>query len=282
MRLNAGLLVAALGFLIALALPSTDQHAAAETAGQIEGSIPASGGFAIVVWTGGGPESLIGAAAARGCPAAAAWIAVDGALVGYIHGAPEFVNAEFRGRFPDSPTSRGTALVLVCPAAGTGSAVPTLLGPPRPESSSVSPPAPMSLEQQFGAAAFNGINAARQQAGLVPLNFNPELRRAAEKYAQLLVDAGQMSHSMDGLPWDRAQREGYPSGLVGEIIAWTSTSEALDVERETTALMKLWLNSPPHYEIIVGAFIDLGVGCALGKDSGGLDLVMCVGMTGIP
>jgi uncharacterized protein YkwD len=261
--------------------------ALAQTPGQIEGALPVGGGFALIVWTGGTPESLVAAAGAQGCNATAGWAAVDGALVGYIHGAPEFVNADFRARFPDGSIPAGTALVLVCSAPGPGAPSPLAIAASEPAVASLPPPAPasLSLEQRFGAATFDAINAARVQAGLGPLNLNLQLRSAAEKYAQLLLDAGRLDHGLDGQPWDRAQREGYPSSIVGEVIASAANSEPLDVQRDTGVLMQVWLNSAPHRAILMStefAFADLGPGCATGRNPGGLNLVVCVAMTGQP
>lgn len=275
MRLDTGRPVAALiiPFALLILLALMPQHAGAQTAGHIEGSLPPDGGFALVVWTGGSLESLIAVAHSRGCEAKAGWTTADGALVAYIHGAPAVVNADFFARFASGSIPPGTALVLDC---STETNVP---------SAASAPPPALSLDQQFGAATFDAINATRERAGRAPLNANQQLRSAAEKYVRTLIDTGRLHHGMDGQPWDRAQRENYPSATVGEVIASAATSEALDVPRETGVLVDTWLNSPPHRDIIMGtniAFEDLGVGCATGHDSGGLNLVVCVAMTGQP
>src|SRR5690606_13106527 len=125
--------------------------------------------------------------------------------------------------------------------------------------------APMTLEQQFNAALFDAINGTRGAAGLTPLNYNAQLQAASEQYIHLLFSLGRLEHGLDGQPWDRAQRAGYPSPIVGEVLASVSTTEALDVHRDTGLLMQTWLNSPPHLDILLSvgfAFSDLGVGCA--------------------
>lgn len=253
------------------------------------GGLPTGGGFALIVWGGGSPESLIDTAQSQGCAATSEWIAFDGKLIGYIHGAPDLVNNEFRGHFSGGSIPAGTALVLVCSAGGgPGSPAPLAAAPappPPPPPTPPPPPAALSLDQQFGVTAFDAINNSRKAAGLPALNQNTQLRAAAEKYVHLLNTSGQLNHGLDGQPWDRAQREGYPSGVVGEVIASAATSEALNVPHDTNVLMQAWLNSPPHRSIIMGdefAFSDLGVGCAVGRNSGGLNLVMCVAMMGVP
>jgi micrococcal nuclease len=66
----------------------------------IAGAVPASGGFGLVVWSGGTTAELATAAQQHGCSAASAWLIDAGQFVGYIFGAPEFVNARFGTRFP--------------------------------------------------------------------------------------------------------------------------------------------------------------------------------------
>jgi uncharacterized protein YkwD len=68
------------------------------------------------------------------------------------------------------------------------------------------------------------VNGARLENGLAPLTSNDSLRVAAENYARLLVAADTLDHHRDGEPWDRAGREGYTSGLVGEVLGLYAAS----------------------------------------------------------
>ncbi len=241
--------------------------------GKIEGQLPAGGGATLVIWGGGPPGALYEAAQSQGCRSPVFWITVDGQLLVYIDGAPELVNTDFTSQFEGGVLPSGIALIVICSQVGFGAS-----------GASAAPPPP-SIEQQFATAASNGINGARQANGLPPLKFDSRLQAASESYAGLLIVHAQLSHTLDGQPWDRAQRAGYPSALVGEVIASRSTSEALDVPQDTAVLVQAWLNSPPHRKIIMGkdfAFIDVGVGCATGRDADGLNLVICVALTGMP
>jgi uncharacterized protein YkwD len=164
-----------------------------------------------------------------------------------------------------------TALVLVCSGA---------VAPSQSSIVQIS-----SLDRQFAEATFSGINGARSSNGRTTLVLDARLRSAAEKYAQLLFARGELGHAFDGQPWDRAQREGYPSQYVGEVLVSRGTSQALDVGRDAPQLIAGWMQSPPHRDIILGAqflFTGLGVGCATGVDAAGLNAVVCVAMLGAP
>ncbi len=303
MRLSSARPLVALLLLIPIALASLPTPSAAQT-GQIEGPLPTDGGFALIVWGGGSAGSLIDGARAQGCLATTGWIAIDGTLIGYVHGAPDLVNSDFRSRFPDGLLPPGTAVVLVCAPSGPASAAPAqapppptftspqssepapaLPAPPPPATAAAAPPAATSLEQQYGVATFEGINATRRAGGLAPLTFNASLTAAAEQYARFLFDTDQFSHSADGEPWDRAQRAGYPSTIVGEVLASIARTEVLEVGRDAGILVQSWIDSAPHYAIIMGvdfAFTELGTGCALGPYRDGMNMLLCVALAGQP
>ncbi len=286
MRLPSARPLVALLLLALIALAPAPAITYAQALGTIEGSLPSGGGFALIVWGGGSAGSLIDTARSQGCLATAGWIAIDGTLIGYIHGAPDLANADFRGRFPDGFLPPGTAVVLVCSASAPGSPAPAspsaapLLVP-----AAIVPSSATSLEQQFGAAIFDGISATRQAAGLAPLSSNALLTMAAEQYARFLFDTDQFGHEADGEPWDRAQRAGYPSAIVGEVIASIARSEALELQRDSGILVQTWIDSAPHYDIIMSAgfaFTDLGAGCAMGPYRDGMNMLLCVALTGQP
>ena len=92
------------------------QAQVAPEAGQISGSLPTGGGVALVQWSGGTPTQLFAAADSRGCTATAAWLSSGGSLIGYLRGAPTFVNESFVSRFPGGVLP-STPLLLVCRAA---------------------------------------------------------------------------------------------------------------------------------------------------------------------
>jgi uncharacterized protein YkwD len=101
---------------------------------------------------------------------------------------------------------------------------------------------------------------------------------AAQRYAELHFAAGpyQLSHTLDGMPSDRARRAGYGGGAAEILVAGEPSSQLL---------MDVWMASPPHASIIMGGdYRDLGVGCAVapytGSDGVTWDTALCVGMIG--
>jgi hypothetical protein len=112
-RLTSRIIVA---LFVVVALASMQHATASAQAGQIIGNLPQNGGFAIVVWGGGTPDALVQAATAGGCPPASVWITAGGQFVPYIVGAPEFVNADFVGRYEGGNMPGGTPVIIVCNA----------------------------------------------------------------------------------------------------------------------------------------------------------------------
>ena len=103
----------------------------------LTGFVPTAGGVGMVVWGGGTLAGVENAALARGCTTKAVWTSrADGELVGYLFGAPDFVNNAWRSTFADGWLSGGRVLLIVCENANTGrttAAAVTLPGgiPPR-------------------------------------------------------------------------------------------------------------------------------------------------------
>jgi uncharacterized protein YkwD len=124
------------------------------------------------------------------------------------------------------------------------------------------------------------INSERSSRGLPPLSVNPALTVAAEKYAALIFaqpDPFQLSHDLNGTVGDRARAEGY-YGAVGEVLAVAPNASA-------EGIVQMWLNSPGHAAIILGAsYVEIGVGCASGPyssaDGSTWQVSVCSGMLG--
>lgn len=96
----------------------------------VGGSIPADGGFGLVVFTGGTYDQLV---AASGCPAPrlSFWVTQGGAFLVYVPttsvGA---VNAPFEGAFPNRTIPPDTPFIGRCtPVAGSGIEGVVTLGP---------------------------------------------------------------------------------------------------------------------------------------------------------
>ncbi|MDA0352169.1 MAG: CAP domain-containing protein [Chloroflexi bacterium] len=76
---------------------------------QVTGSVPTSGVGLIVVQETAAPEQLIASVAAKGCTRATVWITLNGAFIGYLPGAPGFVNSDFPLSLP-----AGTPFIVSC------------------------------------------------------------------------------------------------------------------------------------------------------------------------
>ena len=103
----------------------------------LTGFVPTAGGTGMVVWGGGTLAGVENAALMRGCTPKAVWTSrPDGELVGYLFGAPDFLNNAWRSTFADGWLSGGRVILIVCEDPGTGrttAAAVTLPGgiPPR-------------------------------------------------------------------------------------------------------------------------------------------------------
>lgn len=112
------------------------------------------------------------------------------------------------------------------------------------------------------------------------MSFNGALTAAAEKYAALSYaqpDPFKLSHDLNGTAMDRARAEGYAGGI-GEVLAAASPSAA--------QIVALWLNSPGHSAIILGAgYSEIGVGCTAGAhtlaDGSVWQMALCAGEVGM-
>lgn len=242
-------------------------RADAQAPGTITGTLPRAGGFGLVVWSGGAIAELTAAATAQGCALSGIWATGPGGnLVGHIPGAPALVNASFAALFPGALPAQ-SPLLLVCRAAGA---------------STPAAPSASTFEQQLSRAIAAAINRERQSRGLAAFGDAQALYAASEQYITRVRDTQQLSHTLDGEPWDRAQRAGYPSSWVGEVLAAHSISGSPAADGEAARFVQQWLDSPPHRAIILDTtFTQIGVGCAQGRLSN-LAALYCVGMTGKP
>lgn len=108
----------------------TAAAAPAPTKPTLFGTVPKAG-FGLVVWAGGSTDAVVSTAAEGGCALRSIWASSDnGELVGYLVGAPAFVNRAWNERFADGVPG-STPLILVCggttgsdtPAGANGSAL---------------------------------------------------------------------------------------------------------------------------------------------------------------
>ncbi len=178
------------------------------------------------------------------------------------------------------------------PSVSAASTAPALdPSPPAtvPVAAATPPPPPeralAAREPAFAAAIFGAVNAARRVVGLAAFTQNAVLQLAAGRYAAFLLDRGVIDHYLDGEPWTRAARAGYPSPLVGEVLALYATPEPLDATADAQRLVDAWMNSPGHRDALLSKdfpFSEAGFACAVGKDVEGRNLVICAGLIGVP
>jgi uncharacterized protein YkwD len=114
------------------------------------------------------------------------------------------------------------------------------------------------------------INHVRAERGLGALAVDRRLRRAAVAHVRDMVSRRYFSHvTPEGkrLP-DRLRASGYITGRaawhVGEGLAWGRRELSTP-----SATVAAWMRSAPHRRIVLGAFLEIGVGVARGVPFGG-------------
>ena len=88
------------------------------------GTVSASGGFSLVLWTGGRIETLLSVAEGRGCSVRSVWVSRSGSLIAYIAGARSFVNDQWTSQVGSGVLAE-TPVILVCAAGGTSTPGPS-------------------------------------------------------------------------------------------------------------------------------------------------------------
>ncbi|MGZ4275941.1 MAG: CAP domain-containing protein [Solirubrobacteraceae bacterium] len=110
------------------------------------------------------------------------------------------------------------------------------------------------------------VNIARARAGLGRLRDAGALDRAAGEHSRDMVRRGFFDHVSPGgsTPRQRAHHFGYGGASIGETIAWASGAAT------PAAIVSMWMNSPPHRQVLLGGGFDLiGIGVARGAPGQG-------------
>ncbi len=235
-------------------------------AGQLIGPIPRAGALGLVVWSGGNVEEITGALGNSGCTARSAWTnRRGGGLIGYLFGAPDAVNATFRGEYGGAVLPSNSPIVLVCAPVAAPAPAPTSPPAPAPTPPSATPTATPAATATAPAPAAGGlaaaeaemlrlVNAERTANGLTPFVLDAALSDVARAHSADMVAKGYFAHnSLEGLsPFDRMARAGITYRTAAENIAWASTVQATH-----TALM----NSPGHRANILNPTLGrIGIG----------------------
>jgi len=112
------------------------------------------------------------------------------------------------------------------------------------------------------AAVIRELNEVRTTQGLEPLRSSPSLRSAARGHSRSMLDDGFFSHdSADGTAFSERIRRyytnrGWRTWSVGEALL---ASQGIDID--AAGIVKAWLQSPPHREIILSpTFHEAGIG----------------------
>lgn len=111
-------------------------------------------------------------------------------------------------------------------------------------------------------AVVRELNRIRTERDLQPLRPAPSLRTAARSHTKAMLDFGFFGHeSVDGTAFsDRIKRyyssRGWRSWSVGETLLASAGRQT-----EASTLVAIWMNSPPHREIILSpSWRDVGIG----------------------
>jgi uncharacterized protein YkwD len=135
---------------------------------------------------------------------------------------------------------------------------------------------PAAASPELGAL-LNGLNAARLEAGLQPLEADPTLTRISADYALLMAEQDCLAHDCDGgRASERAMAAGWPFYYIGEALAGGPP--------DAEGALALWLGSPLHRDILLNPELSaVGLGYAfrevdLGRAPFGHYWVVTVGL----
>ena len=121
-----------------------------------------------------------------------------------------------------------------------------------------------------GDAVLCEVNGVRADNGLRQVKTDRRLRRAATRYARDMVARRYFAHvSPEGATLsERLRAVGYVDDAVrwhvGETLAWGRGPRSAPA-----SIIAAWMRSPPHRRILLGRFLDIGVGVADGDPFGG-------------
>jgi len=110
MSARHGLATLAIGAVLAVA--GTLLATRTASAGELSGKLPPQGGVALVTWSGGATTDIVSAARAGGCGIQSIWSFPSGFPVGYLVGAPDFVNVAHLAHYPGGQMPAGPILAV--------------------------------------------------------------------------------------------------------------------------------------------------------------------------
>lgn len=113
----------------------------------------------------------------------------------------------------------------------------------------------VSLTGLKGDPLFKLINDYRAQMGMNSLKQNEFLSEVAQRYAEELVKRGVISHKDERgrRVLDRVQDAGGTCVKAGEVLGFGP---------DRTSLLKGWIQSPVHKDVLLGSWFQTGIGIA--------------------
>lgn len=182
---------------------------------------------------------------------------------GTFSSLPSIVDPRRRGSTPVGPTAAGTHAFrarLVTDVGTSDWSAPvtmTVAGGADPGNRPAPPNGARECPTGYLSDVLRLVNDARRSAGRAALRIESHLAAAARTRTFDMIRSGSLSHT----GWvETIRRSGYPSGYVGENIAFGYATPA--------AVMQGWLGSSGHRANILNpGFTDIGIGCGL--DAGG-------------
>jgi uncharacterized protein YkwD len=118
----------------------------------------------------------------------------------------------------------------------------------------------------YAAAVLRLVNAQRASAGLVPVEPDRRLARAARRFSRDMVRQRFFDHvsPAGSTVGQRVRQAGFTGRGVAETIAWGAGESA-----GPEAIVAMWMASPGHRAIIMdGTYRRVGVGVASGSPAG--------------
>jgi uncharacterized protein YkwD len=130
----------------------------------------------------------------------------------------------------------------------------------------IPPPRPTPQQAEANRALLVAANAARAEAGVQSLRFEPRVERAAQDWAEYCARVGKLDHfgpkgTPNEDPWTRLRAAGYPATYEDE------NENAAWGQRDAAEAVAGWLASPGHrVNLLNPAWTHAGSGVAAGAD----------------
>lgn len=173
-----------------------------------------------------------------------------------------------------TPAVPARACALALAALATAPAVaPAAPAPYRTARAAASP------EAALQRSVVRELNRVRRVAGLRRLRASAKLAAVAERHSDDQAGTGAITHTGPGGDTSPQRiRRAAPATSTGEVIGFLGQGET---DRAAQRVVRLWLGSPAHRAIILGArYRTIGVGSATGTVGGAHGLLVTADLAG--